>query len=153
MRSASTPPVSPSVFDNTQAAAAWSKFHAYEKVRLLGRGQHGAAVLLRSPDGGDVVVAKQVATEGLGPSELEKVESEVRILQRFSHANVVSYFCCFLHEETLSIVMEYCDGGDLQAYLKARQAVDEPEAVRLLTQLLVALKFIHLRGVSLVAAR
>ena len=49
-------------------------------------------------------------------------------------------------------MMEYCDGGDLQAYLKARQAVDEPEAVRLLTQLLVALKFIHLRGVSLVAA-
>ena len=40
--------------------------------------------------------------------------------------------------------MEYCDGGDLQAYLKTRQAVDvEPEAVRLLTQLLVALKFIH----------
>ena len=66
MPSSLTPPVSPSVFDNTQAAAAWSKFHAYEKVRLLGRGQHGAAVLLRSPDGGDVVVAKQVATEGLG---------------------------------------------------------------------------------------
>ena len=39
--------------------------------------------------------------------------------------------------------MEYCDGGDLQAYLKKRQAVDELEAVRLLTQLLVALKFIH----------
>ena len=49
-------------------------------------------------------------------------------------------------------MMEYCDGGDLQAYLKERRAVDEPEAVRLLTQLLVALKFIHLRGVSLVAA-
>ena len=48
--------------------------------------------------------------------------------------------------------MEYCEGGDLQKYLKARQAVDEPEAVRLLTPLLVALKFIHLRGVSHVAA-
>ena len=43
----------------------------------------------------------------------------------------------------VKIVMEYCDGGDLQAYLKTQQAVDEPEAVRLLTQLLVALKFIH----------
>ena len=91
-------------------------------MRLLGRGQHGAAVLLRSPDGGDVVVAKQVATEGLGPSELEKVESEVRILQRFSHANVVSYFCCFLHEETLSIVLEYCDGGTLAEAMRARRA-------------------------------
>ena len=48
--------------------------------------------------------------------------------------------------------MEYCGGGDLQAYLKKRQAVDEPEAVRLLTQLLVALKFIHGQGVSHVAA-
>ena len=53
----------------------------------------------------------------------------------------------------VTIVMEYCGGRDLQAYLKRRQAVDEPEAVRLLTQLLVALKFIHGQGVSLVAAR
>ena len=131
MPSSLTPPVSPSVFDNTQAAAAWSKFHAYEKVRLLGRGQHGAAVLLRSPDGGDVVVAKQVATEGLGPSELEKVESEVRILQRFSHANVVSYFCCFLHEETLSIVMEYCDGGTLAEAISAHAERSEHFATAL----------------------
>ena len=47
----------------------------------------------------------------------------------------------------VTLVIEYCDGGDLQAYLKRRQAVDEPEAVRLLTQLLVALKFIHGRKV------
>ena len=45
-------------------------------------------------------------------------------------------------------MMEYCDGGDLQDYLKTQQAVDEPEAVRLLTQLLVALKFIHGQQVS-----
>ena len=48
----------------------------------------------------------------------------------------------------VTIVMEYCDGGDLQAYLKKRRVVDEPEAVRLLTQLLVALKFIHGQQVS-----
>ena len=48
----------------------------------------------------------------------------------------------------VTIVMEYCDGGDLEAYLKTRQVVDEPEAVRLLTQLLVALKFIHGQQVS-----
>ena len=48
----------------------------------------------------------------------------------------------------VTIVMEYCDGGDLQAYLNLRQAVDEHEAVRLLTQLLVALKFIHGQQVS-----
>ena len=45
-------------------------------------------------------------------------------------------------------MMEYCEGGDLEAYLKKRRVVDEPEAVRLLTQLLVALKFIHGQQVS-----
>ena len=69
MPSSSTPPDSPSVFADTQANLAAAKFHAYDKVRLLGRGQHGAAVLLRSPATGDLVVAKQVATEGLGPHE------------------------------------------------------------------------------------
>ena len=44
--------------------------------------------------------------------------------------------------------MEYCEGGDLEAYLKTRQGVDEHKAVRLLTQLLVALKFIHGQQVS-----
>ena len=119
MPSSSTPPLSPSVFADTQANLAAAKFHAYEKVRLLGRGQHGAAVLLRSPATGDLVVAKQVATEGLSEHDQRKVEDEVRILARFSHANVVSYYCCFLHEETLSIVMEYCDGGTLAEAIKS----------------------------------
>ena len=44
--------------------------------------------------------------------------------------------------------MEYCDGGDLQAYLRSRQSFDEPEAARLLTQLLVGLKFLHGRQVG-----
>ena len=43
----------------------------------------------------------------------------------------------------VTIVMEYCDGGDLSVYLKQRQVAEEPEAVRLLTQLLVALKYLH----------
>ena len=58
MPSSSTPPLSPSVFADTQANLAAAKFHAYEKVRLLGRGQHGAAVLLRSPATGQDLLRK-----------------------------------------------------------------------------------------------
>ena len=107
---------SPSVFADTQATGG-RQVHAYERCGSSGGSARCGGAAPRPT--GDVVVAKQVATEGLGPSDLEKVETEVRILARFSHANVVSYFCCFLHEETLSIVMEYCDGGTLAEAISA----------------------------------
>jgi NIMA (never in mitosis gene a)-related kinase len=52
----------------------------------------------------------------LSEKEKENALNEVRILASINHQNIAGYKEAFFEEATqsLCIVMEYCDGGDLQ---------------------------------------
>ena len=58
----------------------------------------------------------------------KSAETEVRILCQLRHENIVLYKDSFTHgSNTLCIVMEYCDSGDLAAeILYARDTVTGP---------------------------
>ena len=60
---------------------------------------------------------KQVKMSKLTAKEKENALNEVRILASLHHPNLVSYKEAFFEESSLSlcIIMEYCDGGDLQS--------------------------------------
>ena len=101
------------LLQSADAARAWLTYREYERVQVLGRGQHGSAVLLRHGLTGECVVSKEVLTNGMDVEELEKVTTEVLILSTLNHANITGFFGSFQREATLSIVMEYADGGNL----------------------------------------
>ena len=106
-------------------------FQAYTPVAILGRGQYGAAVLLRSPATGDMVVSKQISIEGMEDAEILKVENERRILEMLQHEHVISYFCSWYEAGlnggagTLHLVMEYAEGGTLADHISAQAAAQE----------------------------
>ena len=125
-----------SLLQSTEATRAWLTYREYERVRVLGRGQHGSAVLLRHGVTGECVVSKEVLTDGMDvegsrfhtspvasqaapppahtlAQELDKVTTEVLILSTLKHANITGFYGSFQREETLSIVMEYAGGGNL----------------------------------------
>jgi len=126
-------------------------FGGYERVRLLGKGAHGRAILLRSRDSAEFVVAKEVALGGMGPEVLRSVENEVRILAALHHPAIVAYHGAFRSEGMLAIVMEYADRGSLAELLAAQaslQAPLRPQAVmRWLRQLGSALQHTHAKKV------
>ena len=43
---------------------------------------------------------------------------EVKALKKCDHPNIVQYIDHFLDSENSNIVMEYCSGGDLAAFMK-----------------------------------
>ena len=130
-----------SLLQSTEATRAWLTYREYERVRVLGRGQHGSAVLLRHGVTGECVVSKEVLIDGMDvevsrchaspgiasqavprratppaptlAQELDKVTTEVLILSTLKHANITGFYGSFQREETLSIVMEYAGGGNL----------------------------------------
>lgn len=53
----------------------------------------------------------------LSAKEKENATNEVRILASIHHPNIAGYKEAFFEEATqsLCIVMDYCDGGDLQS--------------------------------------
>jgi len=102
---------------------------SFEILKLLGKGAYGRALLcrdVRHPDDGDdesaLVVVKQVTS--LDAAQVLEATKEARILGRLDHPNVVAFYESFTEHSVvegavLSIVMEFCDGGDLAAVVEA----------------------------------
>jgi len=101
----------------------------YEKLGILGRGSYGVALLARpkgskAPSHGDdasLLVIKETDLSQLTPAKRKETQNEADVLRSLSHVNVISYIATFLDSGKLYIVMEYADGGDLEAAIKRRK--------------------------------
>ena len=117
----------------------------YERVRVLGRGSYGAAVLVRRRADGRRFVMKEVDVSHMGAREREASELEARVLQNLRHPNVVRCHSSFLARRKLCIVMEWCQEGDLYGLLKKQrgQLLDEDRVLDLFVQTALAIKHCH----------
>ena len=72
---------------------------------------------------------------------------QAELLSRLHHPCIVGYRESILVDDVLSIVMEYCDGGDLsERILEASESdspFDEAQILDWFTQIALALKHIH----------
>lgn len=74
-------------------------YRQYERLRVLGRGVHGAAVLLRHPRTGEMVVSKELSLSRFAAAELADVQNEVRILASLTHPHIIAYRCSYPIDE------------------------------------------------------
>lgn len=122
---------------------------AYEEVRPLGRGAFGVATLVKFRSGGRRAerVIKQIDLSVLSPAALEESHKEVGVLRQLTHRHIVAYFDTFVNSNSLYIVMEYADGGDLASLIRKHkddeQQFTETHAMTIFSQCLLALQYIH----------
>ncbi|KAJ9445525.1 putative serine/threonine-protein kinase nek3 [Diplonema papillatum] len=118
---------------------------SYDRVRVLGKGSFGEAVLMRAKDTRKYVVIKQVRIDQLSSKEQQEARNEIVILKRLSHPNIVKYVDSFAEGKNLCIVMEYADGGDLANRVKKRSGAlfPEEEVLHMFVQLCLAVKHLH----------
>ena len=94
----------------------------YQKVRVVGKGAFGAALLVNDRRGsGKQYVIKQVDVSRMKPREHEEAKKEIKLLAAFNHPNIVRYRDSFIEGGALHIVMDFCEGGELHALLKERR--------------------------------
>lgn len=82
------------------------------------------------------------------PKDRDRVDREARVMRHLS--NHVALIRLLHHAETpgfVYLVMEHAVGGSLLDHVRARRRLPEPEAARLLQQLLAALACCHARDV------
>ena len=69
---------------------------------------------------------------------------EVQLLSRLDHPNIVRYKEFFRNGSILHLVMEYCNGGDLAAFLlsmkQIKRFIDEDVILKLTLQMAVGLR-------------
>jgi len=85
--------------------------------------------------------------EAHSDEEREKAQQEVAVLRGLDHPGIVRYHEHFVHEDSLCVVMHYCEGGDLSQLIKRRAKsetfFEEHEVIDLFVQIVMALHYVH----------
>lgn len=83
----------------------------YERIRVVGKGSFGNAILYRRKDDDSLVILKEINMHELSPNERQLSLNEVSLLSRLHHPNIISYYDSFAEDGVLMIEMEYAEGG------------------------------------------
>jgi len=119
----------------------------YDVIRILGEGSFGKVYLMRDKVRRALVCVKIIKIKNIPKKEREATKMEVDLLRRLNHPNIVRYNDSFLSKngESLCIVMEYCDGGDLASQIKAakRNLFSESKILHWFVQMALGLHYMH----------
>ncbi|KAK2170377.1 hypothetical protein LSH36_3g21004 [Paralvinella palmiformis] len=121
----------------------------YVKIKKIGEGSFGKALLVRSKSTNEQMVVKEINMNKMSRKEREEARKEVAVLAQLRHPNVVSYKESFEEIGNLYIVMDYCDGGDLYGRINMQRGILFPEDQVLdwFVQTCLAIKHIHDRKI------
>eukprot|EP01083_Nonionella_stella_P140073 428746_1 len=116
----------------------------YATVRKIGQGQFGTVELVERKRDGCKFVIKKIPLDNLTSKQQTDARNEVEFLKSLTHPGIVHYEESFSVANTLHIVMEYCEGGDLSSRIQ-RVTKPFPEEVILdwLVQIALALRSCH----------
>lgn len=80
----------------------------------LGRGSFGEVFKVRRKVDNKIYVMKYIDTCQMSPEEMKSATFEAIILAKIDSEYVCKYFDSFMdNNESIIIIMEYCEGGDL----------------------------------------
>ncbi|XP_035863370.1 serine/threonine-protein kinase Nek1 isoform X5 [Sander lucioperca] len=121
----------------------------YEKVKKIGEGSFGKAILVKSKEDGRQYVIKEIGISAMPSKERQESRKEVAVLANMSHPNIVQYKESFEEGGCLYIVMDYCEGGDLFKKINSQKGVlfSEEQILDWFVQICLALKHVHDRKI------
>uniref|UniRef100_A0A182K3X4 non-specific serine/threonine protein kinase n=1 Tax=Anopheles christyi TaxID=43041 RepID=A0A182K3X4_9DIPT len=122
----------------------------YRKVRSVGQGSFGVAILYERQSDGQQVVMKQIALGNLAKPEREMAMNEVEVFSKLHHPNIIAYLGSSVRGDLLLIEMEYADGGTLAQMLAVRsqrESLPERFVLNIYEQLTSALSYMHSQNI------
>ena len=116
----------------------------FEKIRIVGKGAYGTAVLYRKRDDESLVILKEINLHDLNVAERQMALNEVKVLSMLNHPHIISYYDSFEEEGNMLIEMEYADGGTLAEYLTQQtQPLPEHKVLEMFLQIAEAISYVH----------
>lgn len=122
--------------------------HLYEwpePENILGRGASSLVRLVKRKSDGRYFAVKCIMKHEVLRDKKRKL-SELQLLQKMSHPNIVALLDVFETETEIQLVMEYCAGGELFDVVERRR-YSELDAAEITAQLLEALKYLHAKKI------
>ncbi|CAG9322911.1 unnamed protein product [Blepharisma stoltei] len=119
----------------------------YVIIKRLGTGGYGEVRLGRHKTTDEQMAVKTINLSTVTESQIDRILEEVKILRLLSHPNIIEVFDVYIDSKSLSIVTEYCRGGDLIDKINANNGIQENDAVVYMKQIVSAVKYCHSKGI------
>ncbi|KAJ8532989.1 hypothetical protein K7X08_015878 [Anisodus acutangulus] len=116
----------------------------YVVGKQIGAGSFSTVWHARHRAHGTEVAIKEIVTARLNNKLQESLKSEIVILQKISHPNIIRLHDMIEEQGKIYIVLEYCRGGDLSMYIQQRQGkIPEATAKHFMQQIACGLEILR----------
>ncbi|XVF80336.1 hypothetical protein PTKIN_Ptkin15bG0061900 [Pterospermum kingtungense] len=109
----------------------------------IGSGSFAVVWRARHRQHGFEVAVKEIDKKLLSSKVSENLIKEISILSTINHPNIIRFFEAIQTEDTIFLVLEYCDGGDLAAYILRHGKVSDDVARHFMRQLAAGLQVLQ----------
>ncbi|CAI9098311.1 OLC1v1034934C1 [Oldenlandia corymbosa var. corymbosa] len=112
--------------------------------KQIGTGSFSTVWLAQHRVLGTEVAIKEIATARLSSKLRDSLKSEIVILKKINHPNIIRLHDMIEETGKIYIILEYCKGGDLFVYIQQRQGrIPEATAKHFMQQLALGLKVLR----------
>eukprot|EP01138_Halocafeteria_seosinensis_P000664 gb/GECG01000680.1/.p1 GENE.gb/GECG01000680.1/~~gb/GECG01000680.1/.p1 ORF type:complete len:531 (+),score=64.48 gb/GECG01000680.1/:1-1593(+) len=115
----------------------------YKVTHSLGKGSFADVYRAEDTESGETVAVKAISIERLNTQARKQLNSEVEILKKFKHENVVRLIDVARSKKTMHLIMEFCDGGDVAGLIKRHGRFKESQVKPIIKQLASGVAFLR----------
>ncbi|KAJ1449761.1 hypothetical protein M885DRAFT_534558 [Pelagophyceae sp. CCMP2097] len=121
----------------------------YEPLKAIGEGAFGKVYLMRHKQERVLYCVKVIKLKNIPKKERDACRMEVQLLKKMKHPNIVGYKDSFFNNknDSLCIVMQYADGGDLSGQIKiaakTHKLYSESKILHWFVQMALGLHYMH----------
>ncbi|ORX57693.1 hypothetical protein BCR36DRAFT_580262 [Piromyces finnis] len=120
----------------------------FEIIKPISKGAFGAVYLAKKKVTGDYFAIKVLKkADMIAKNQVKNIRAERLILSQLDSPYVVKLYFSFQSHDNLYLVMEYLNGGDCAALIKAIGQLDEKWAKQYISEVTLGLEFLHSRGI------
>jgi len=127
------------LFSSLPGQGGVENFHILE---LIGEGSFGKVFKGRRKYSGQIVAMKFILKKGKSERDLQNLRSEISILQKLRHPNIILMLEWFETAQEICMVMEYAQ-GELFEVLEDDESLPEEVVRPIARQLVHALEYLH----------